>query len=81
MENVFFLNRKYVFIHEFQKWQLGTVFLPDSVGYLIGTSFMASPAFRLGRARFAAAALVLVATSDCFVSTRKRKTNKHKIDF
>ena len=27
-----------------EKWQLGIVFLPDSIGYVIGTNFFAVPA-------------------------------------
>ena len=30
-----------------EKWQLGIVFLPDSIGYLIGTNFFAVPALNL----------------------------------
>ncbi|KAK4302182.1 hypothetical protein Pmani_025716 [Petrolisthes manimaculis] len=43
-----------------QKWQLGTAFLPDSLGYLVGTSCTAGPAFRLGRWRVALVALIMV---------------------
>ncbi|XP_045595413.1 synaptic vesicular amine transporter [Procambarus clarkii] len=43
-----------------QKWQLGTAFIPDSVGYLVGTSCTAGPAFRLGRWRAAVIAMLLV---------------------
>ncbi|XP_042871828.1 synaptic vesicular amine transporter-like [Penaeus japonicus] len=44
-----------------ETWQLGTAFIPDSVGYLLGTSCTAGPAFRLGRWKVAMGALVLVA--------------------
>ena len=30
-----------------EKWQLGTVFLPDSLGYLLGTNFFAVPALEV----------------------------------
>ena len=30
-----------------EKWQLGTVFLPDSAGYLLGTNFFAVPALEV----------------------------------
>ncbi|XP_042236801.1 synaptic vesicular amine transporter-like [Homarus americanus] len=43
-----------------QKWQLGTAFIPDSIGYLVGTSCTAGPAFRLGRWRVAVVAMVVV---------------------
>nr|XP_022336151.1 synaptic vesicular amine transporter-like [Crassostrea virginica] len=32
-----------------QKWQLGLVFLPDSIGYLIGTNFFGTVAKQIGR--------------------------------
>ncbi|XP_069978327.1 synaptic vesicular amine transporter-like [Penaeus vannamei] len=44
-----------------ETWQLGTAFIPDSVGYLLGTSCTAGPAFRAGRWRVAMCALALVA--------------------
>lgn len=43
-----------------QKWQLGTVFIPDSVGYLIGTNFFGMIAYRYGRSRVAILAMLLV---------------------
>lgn len=43
-----------------QTWQLGTVFLPDSLGYLLGTNFTAGPAFRLGRWRVAIVAMLVI---------------------
>ncbi|KAG7160641.1 Synaptic vesicular amine transporter-like 1 [Homarus americanus] len=43
-----------------EKWQLGTAFIPDSIGYLVGTSCTAGPAFRLGRWRVAVVAMVVV---------------------
>ena len=48
-----------------EKWQLGIVFLPDSIGYLIGTNFFAVPALKFGRYRAAMAALLLVSIG-CF---------------
>ena len=53
-----------------QKWQLGTVFLPDSVGYLIGTNFFAVPALKWGRHKTAMVALFLVAMSAISVSNQ-----------
>ena len=49
-----------------QKWQIGTVFLPDSVGYLIGTNFFAVPALKYGRYKVAMVALFLVGLG-CFL--------------
>ena len=48
-----------------EKWQLGIVFLPDSIGYLIGTNFFAVPALKFGRYRAAMVALLLVSIG-CF---------------
>ncbi|XP_073971118.1 putative mushroom body vesicular transporter portabella isoform X2 [Rhodnius prolixus] len=52
-----------------EKWELGTVFIPDSVGYLIGTNFFGTIAYRLGRWRIAIAAMLLVAVSSLLVPT------------
>lgn len=43
-----------------EKWQLGTVFLPDSVGYFIGTNYFAVFALKVGRYRMAMAAMLTV---------------------
>ncbi|XP_014606710.1 PREDICTED: synaptic vesicular amine transporter [Polistes canadensis] len=43
-----------------KKWQLGTVFIPDSVGYLIGTNFFGMIAYRYGRSTVAILAMLLV---------------------
>ena len=42
------------------KWQLGTVFLPDSIGYWVGTNFFAVVAMKQGRHKTAMAALMLL---------------------
>lgn len=49
-----------------QRWQVGTVFVPDSVGYFVGTNFCAAAALRCGQLRVAVACLLLVGCS-CFV--------------
>ncbi|XP_043600124.1 chromaffin granule amine transporter-like isoform X2 [Bombus pyrosoma] len=46
-----------------EKWQLGTVFIPDSVGYLIGTNFFGMIAYRYGRSKIAVLAMLLVGIS------------------
>ncbi|XP_050533755.1 synaptic vesicular amine transporter-like [Daktulosphaira vitifoliae] len=46
-----------------QKWQLGTVFIPDSLGYLIGTNFFGSLSYTVGRWRMAVLATLLVGIS------------------
>lgn len=47
---------------------MGTVFLPDSIGYLLGTHLLGEPALRLGRWRVASAALMLLGVSAALVS-------------
>ncbi|XP_077266596.1 synaptic vesicular amine transporter [Temnothorax americanus] len=46
-----------------KKWQLGTVFIPDSVGYLIGTNFFGVIAYRYGRSKVAILAMLVVGVS------------------
>lgn len=55
-------------LFSFQKWQLGTVFIPDSVGYLVGTNFFGGISYRVGRWRVAVAAMLLVGVSCLLVS-------------
>lgn len=49
-----------------KKWQLGTVFIPDSLGYFIGTNFFGSIAFRVGQVKMSVIAIMVVGMS-CFV--------------
>ncbi|XP_049281624.1 synaptic vesicular amine transporter [Anopheles funestus] len=46
-----------------KKWQLGTVFIPDSIGYWLGTNFFGSVAYRFGQIRVSIVALLLVGSS------------------
>ncbi|XP_053670413.1 synaptic vesicular amine transporter-like [Anopheles nili] len=46
-----------------QKWQLGTVFIPDSIGYWLGTNFFGAVAYRFGQIRVSVVALLLVGVS------------------
>ncbi|KAK7862270.1 hypothetical protein R5R35_006641 [Gryllus longicercus] len=52
-----------------QKWQLGTVFFPDSLGYLLGTNCFGLFAYRLGPWKVAVAALLLVGISALLIPT------------
>ncbi|XP_053970159.1 synaptic vesicular amine transporter [Anastrepha ludens] len=45
------------------KWQLGTVFIPDSVGYFIGTNFFGTFAYKYGQVKISCIALLLVGIS------------------
>ncbi|XP_019561722.2 synaptic vesicular amine transporter [Aedes albopictus] len=49
-----------------KKWQLGTVFIPDSVGYWIGTNFFGGVAYRFGQIKIAILSLAVVGVS-CIV--------------
>ncbi|XP_055616071.1 synaptic vesicular amine transporter [Toxorhynchites rutilus septentrionalis] len=46
-----------------KKWQLGTVFIPDSIGYWIGTNFFGGIAYKFGQIKIAIVALILVGIS------------------
>ncbi|KAL6262953.1 hypothetical protein P5V15_005741 [Pogonomyrmex californicus] len=50
-----------------KKWQLGTVFIPDSVGYLIGTNFFGMIAYHYGRSKVAILAMFVVGISAIFI--------------
>lgn len=49
-----------------KKWQLGTVFIPDSLGYFIGTNFFGAFAFRIGQVKMSVMAIMLVGVA-CFI--------------
>lgn len=53
-----------------RRWQVGTVFVPDSVGYFVGTNFFAAAALRAGQLRVAVACLAVVGASCFAVSAR-----------
>lgn len=46
-----------------KKWQLGTVFVPDSLGYFLGTNFLSGFAYHAGQIRVAVASLLLIGIS------------------
>jgi len=50
------------------KWQLGTVFIPDSVGYFVGTNFFGSIAYKYGQVKVSCISLVLVGVASILVS-------------
>ncbi|XP_046994319.1 synaptic vesicular amine transporter-like [Schistocerca americana] len=54
-----------------EKWQLGTVFVPDSLGYLLATNLCGELALRVGRSRVALAALFLVGVSCVMVASAR----------
>ncbi|XP_073816224.1 putative mushroom body vesicular transporter portabella [Musca autumnalis] len=51
------------------KWQLGTVFIPDSVGYFVGTNFFGSIAYRFGQIKVSCLSLLLVGISSILIPT------------
>jgi MFS transporter, DHA1 family, solute carrier family 18 (vesicular amine transporter), member 1/2 len=57
-----------------KKWQLGTVFIPDSAGYFIGTNFFGAFAFRVGQVKMSVMAIMVVGIS-CFVVTISKVIN------
>lgn len=52
-----------------KKWQIGTVFVPDSLGYLIGTNFFGSIAYRNGQIKVAVCSLLAVGCSSLLISS------------
>lgn len=54
-----------------KKWQLGTVFIPDSVGYLVGTNFFGVIAYRYGRSKIAILAMLLVGVSSILIPSSR----------
>ncbi|XP_036674699.3 synaptic vesicular amine transporter [Drosophila suzukii] len=49
------------------KWQLGTVFIPDSVGYFVGTNFFGSIAYKYGQVKVSCISLVLVGVASILI--------------
>ncbi|KAM7361215.1 putative mushroom body vesicular transporter portabella [Cochliomyia hominivorax] len=49
------------------KWQLGTVFIPDSIGYFVGTNFFGSIAYRYGQIKVSCISLLLVGISSVLI--------------
>lgn len=62
----------------FQKWQIGTVFIPDSIGYFISTNFFAIIAHRFGQVRTAVISLAIVGVSCLLVSSLTNNYIKKK---
>ncbi|XP_043654842.1 synaptic vesicular amine transporter [Drosophila teissieri] len=49
------------------KWQLGTVFIPDSVGYFVGTNFFGSIAYKYGQVKVSCVSLLLVGVASVLI--------------
>lgn len=49
------------------KWQLGTVFIPDSVGYFIGTNFFGTVAYNFGQIKVSCMSLLLVGVASVLI--------------
>ncbi|XP_065358519.1 synaptic vesicular amine transporter [Calliphora vicina] len=49
------------------KWQLGTVFIPDSIGYFVGTNFFGSIAYKYGQIKVSCISLLLVGISSVLI--------------
>lgn len=50
-----------------KKWELGTVFIPDSLGYFMGTNFFGSIAYNFGQIKSSCLSLILIGLSCIFV--------------
>lgn len=57
-----------------KKWQLGTVFIPDSMGYFIGTNFFGSFSFKVGQIKMSVLAIMVVGIS-CIVIPEARSVS------
>ncbi|XP_017039775.1 synaptic vesicular amine transporter [Drosophila ficusphila] len=49
------------------KWQLGAVFIPDSVGYFVGTNFFGSIAYKYGQVKVSCISLLLVGVASILI--------------
>ena len=54
-----------------EPWQLGTAFIPDSVGYFLGSSFFGVFALKVGRWKCSMIAMIIVGISCICVSNPK----------
>jgi DHA1 family solute carrier family 18 vesicular amine transporter 1/2 len=54
-----------------KKWQLGTIFIPDSLGYFIGTNFFGTFSFRVGQIKISVLALMVVGISCIIIPETK----------
>jgi DHA1 family solute carrier family 18 vesicular amine transporter 1/2 len=50
-----------------KKWQLGTVFIPDSLGYFIGTNFFGSTSYKVGQIKMSVGAIMIVGLSSIII--------------
>ncbi|CRK88770.1 CLUMA_CG002602, isoform A [Clunio marinus] len=58
-----------------KKWQLGTVFIPDSAGYFIGTNFFGTVAFKIGQIKMSVIAIMVVGVSCAIIPEAKTVTS------
>ncbi|XP_054709454.1 synaptic vesicular amine transporter-like [Uloborus diversus] len=56
------------------RWQLGTVFIPDSIGYLIGTNMFGLIAYKIGRWFTALCSMLLIGISALMIPVSSRIT-------
>lgn len=54
-----------------KKWQLGTVFIPDSMGYFIGTNFFGSVSYKIGQIKMSVLAIMVVGFSCVIIPEAK----------
>lgn len=58
-----------------KKWQLGTVFIPDSLGYFIGTNFFGSFSYRVGQIKMSVLAIMVVGISCVIIPEARSVSN------
>lgn len=54
-----------------KKWQLGTVFIPDSMGYFLGTNFFGTISFKVGQIKMSVLAIMIVGISCIIIPESK----------
>lgn len=58
-----------------KKWQLGTVFIPDSMGYFIGTNFFGSFSYKVGQIKMSVLAIMVVGIACIIIPEAKNVSN------
>ncbi|KAL7022548.1 hypothetical protein ACKWTF_012292 [Chironomus riparius] len=54
-----------------KKWQLGTVFIPDSMGYFLGTNFFGTLSYKVGQIKMSVLAIMIVGISCVIIPEAK----------
>lgn len=54
-----------------KQWQLGTVFIPDSMGYFLGTNFFGTLSYKVGQIKMSVLAIMIVGISCVIIPEAK----------